>query len=660
MPKNDIGGFFVSLGLNADKDSFETGNKLVDTVANSFNKLIGAARNASVALAGTATVTGMVESSAYKTAEKIGISTEALDLWKASAKIAGVDANGLISAMGKLATVMGRMRIDGAGLEQFVKQLGELGLVADKVDIAKMLDMAPDELMTEIIRMAQEASAKAQEEAAEANKALQKSPNDADAKKRLKNARKEQQRISIIVGDILGDAGQDFYLELNRQGKTINEFLEGANRTRFTTAADNQKGADFVVEVNTLKTELESMGKLLGDSIGGELKQPLKDINNWLIENKESIVGGIDTIADIIGKIYNAVHNLKKDIDVYQDETGTGEVQAAIEVGARRIPGMNAYFAVQDYALWKLGYYTDNQYEALKNANTASLGKVNAPAKEQSGRKDADDYGSLTDYAEEPESDDTGASTFGAYRNRNKNAQTETKVLGAEPRKSPVLVTEEQTSKQTITTPKIGSQKQEKKKGFFASLIDSFNTKQTEESETNPVAKINDGIMRPDGTVTQVAPDDWVFAARNVGDIAKAFVPQNIVPEVPAVNIVQPEQRKIPTQDIGMDLRSEKTNMTTTTIINKLTPDYKKDIMPDTILNDLTAYIKSLSTTFIPKVPVQNTVPSEYVINQTINVSGSNDMPQILKQQAYKGTQNGLLQLMQQSSRRLQLMSGMR
>lgn len=76
MPKNDIGGFFVSLGLNADKHSFETGNKLIDTVANSFNKLIGAARNAAVVLAGTAIATGQVESAAYKTAEKIGISTD--------------------------------------------------------------------------------------------------------------------------------------------------------------------------------------------------------------------------------------------------------------------------------------------------------------------------------------------------------------------------------------------------------------------------------------------------------------------------------------------------------------------------------------------------------------------------------------------------------
>ena len=50
MPKNDIGGFFVSLGLALDKASFETGNRYIDGVTNGLNKLIGTARNAAVVL----------------------------------------------------------------------------------------------------------------------------------------------------------------------------------------------------------------------------------------------------------------------------------------------------------------------------------------------------------------------------------------------------------------------------------------------------------------------------------------------------------------------------------------------------------------------------------------------------------------------------------
>ena len=97
--------------------------------------------------------------------------------------------------------------------------------------------------------------------------------------------------------------------------------------------------------------------------------------------------------------------------------------------------------------------------------------------------------------------------------------------------------------------------------------------------------EMQDGIMRPDGTITKVAPDDWVFAAKNIGDMARAFIPQN-----------------------------------------------------------------------------NNTVsaPSEYSIVQNFTINGGNDMPQVIRQQAYRGTQEGLLQIMNESSRRLQLMSGTR
>lgn len=157
MAKNDIGGFFVSLGLNIDKDSFETGNRLIDDVGNSFNKVIGAARNAAAVLAGTAIATGAVESQTAKLAAEIGISTEALELWKATAKIAGVDANGLVGAMSNIANVVQRIKLDGAGLEDFAKKLGELGIVTENLDMEKLLNLSPDELMKEVYNYAHEA-----------------------------------------------------------------------------------------------------------------------------------------------------------------------------------------------------------------------------------------------------------------------------------------------------------------------------------------------------------------------------------------------------------------------------------------------------------------------------------------------------------------------
>lgn len=46
-----------------------------------------------------------------------------------------------------------------------------------------------------------------------------------------------------------------------------------------------------------------------------------------------------------------------------------------------------------------------------------------------------------------------------------------------------------------------------------------------ENVDLKSLQSMQDGIMRPDGTITRVAPDDWVFAARNVEDLAAAFLP---------------------------------------------------------------------------------------------------------------------------------------
>ena len=554
MPKNDIGGFFVSLGLNADKQSFETGNKLVDTVANSFNKLIGAARNAAVVLAGTAIASGAVESAAYKSAEKIGISTETLDLWKASAKIAGVNANSLVGAMGKLSDVMGRMRIDGAGLEQFTKKLGELGLVVDDIDIAKMLNMAPDELMTEIIRKAQEASAKAKKDIAEANKALANNPKDTAAQENLKNAQKEQRRISIIVGDILGEAGQDFYIELQRQGKTIDEFLTGAGRTVFTTAEDNQKGANFATEVNTLRAELESMGKLVGDSVGGILTPYLKKVNDWIQAHGDEIADKIRAIADGVGKL------VEKIVGIIQNE----KVQDA----------GNAVVTTMTAAKNTFSFVTADTEEEKQEAAE----KANAAIEELKGFKDKGGAAGL----------------LGAYATFVSDITDDAIGLIANIKQNRAEKKQRDVSEKALKGYFNRVNKDKVSKNEKLRIGDEISTSEAQryrdelgDKVAGKYIQLQDGIMRPNGTVAQVAPDDWVFAVRNVGDLARAFIPQTL-PQASAA------------------------------------------------------------------------APSSYTINQTFNISGSNDIPQVIREQAYRGTQNGLLQLMAQSSQRLQLMSGTR
>lgn len=450
----DIGGLFFRLGLDPDKNSFETGNKLIDSVGNNLNKLVGTARNATVALLGISVATGQVENASFKTATKLGMTTEALDKWKAAAKIAGVSADGLVSSMGDLAYTLNNIRADG--IEKYADSLADL-----KMGMQELQDENGNWLDTEeaYIRIIEHA---------------QKLYNETDD---------PQKRLQIInaLQKTIGGAGADFFIDITaHQGKSIRDFLIGAGQTVFTTPDSNKNAADFATEVNITKTSIESIMKLFGSEIGKELTPAARELNAFITTHKKDIVDGIKKAAEGIGLVAQETALILAKLLNWS----TSEKGKQFKEGVRDMFG-GAFGAVTD-----LG-------SAAKN-------------------------GSLDQWLFEDL----------PYRLN--------QMLGG-----------------------TGD--------IFKSLL--------------PTQKTEDGILRPDGTLTQVAPDDWVFAVRNVGDLAKAFIPQGMTAPAGA---------------------------------------------------------------------------SEYVINQTFNISGSSDLPQVLRQQAYNGTQEGLMQIMAQSSRRLQLMPGTR
>ena len=453
MAKNDIGGFFVSLGLNPDKNSFETGSKLIDNVTNGLNKLIGTARNAAVVLTGTAVASGVLATQSVHTADLIGTSAEKLNIWRAAAKIAGADANGLIGSISKLSNVMNHMTIDGSGLEAYAEQLGFLGL-----SIQDLMNIDPADAMQKILETAQG---------------------------KLDGTNESKMRTTTIVQDLLGDAGAQLFVELTRTNQSIADFLEGAEATQYQTDKGMNDAADFNAEVQKLRVAGESILSSIGNDIAGALIGPARTLNQWLTDHKTDISNGIE-------KIGAATEKLVSKIGDWWDKNGD------------KVLGTLEY--MRDQVALIIGFLASEKGKGLKKSlesiweTTVEMGK-------------AIWQGRATD------------------------------------------------------VPALWMQGME---GIWDGL------KQT--------VGVEDGIIRPDGHVTPIASDDWVFAARDVSDLAKAFIPQ------------------------GMSVNT----------------------------------------------------PAEYSIVQNFTITGSNDIPQVLKQQAYRGTQEGLLAVLDQSSRRLQMMSGTR
>lgn len=149
-------------------------------------------------------------------------------------------------------------------------------------------------------------------------------------------------------------------------------------------------------------------------------------------------------------------------------------------------------------------------------------------------------------------------------------------------------------------------------------------------AQVNSTKKINDGIVRPDGVVTQVAPDDWVLAARDMGDLAAAFQPEE------TANIAG--QKNTPEQ-VG----------------NKAPA-----IFDNSVFKEITESINKMAAAIKPQIMPHSAGPVEVLINQSFTISGSNDIPQVIKQQAYKGTYDGLSEVISRAGTRMQLMPGLK
>lgn len=474
----DLGGLFFQLGLIPDKNSFETGYRLIDGTVNKFSMLIGTARNAANVMQAFATDAGKTDSALYKASMRLGLTAETLSTWKAAAKIAEVSAEGLVSSIGELDYALNNIRSEG--FAKYADQLSKIGMSMDMLKDKEGKWLSGDKAVKKILEYTLE-----QYNAAETEEA--------------------KKQIGYGLYDALGGAVYDLFAELVRTGKSPDELLATAGSTQFQTNESMNKGSNFITEWNTFQESLKSIAGLLGDETGGALTEQMKNVNTWLDENGENIRAAIENIAGFVKKIADRVAPYTGDL-----ATGiTALLAGDFNTANKAFSDMGLQVTADT-----VGALLGISKEELVDKNQAAL--AISSYKAQMGY----DFNEWMPYDELPPDLKAAFDKF---------------------------------AKKSLGHYKLGG-------------------------------AIKDGIMRPDGTVTHVAPDDWVFAARNLGDLARAFIPQN--------------------------LTAAGGNM-------------------------------------------------ELSIVQNFTINGGSDMPQVLRQQAYQGTQDALT-LMQQSSTRLQLMSGTR
>ena len=611
------GGFFYSVKAVVDKASFDSGRQELAKLEQSGKRLIAGFTAAGAALVGAAKIAGNVAQSELKAARSIGVSTDALSKWKTAANIAGASANGLIGAMAGIENKMQHLKTGTVDMN-LAKNLGLMG-----IGYGDFADMDAEDRMKAVFSRA--------------------------------DSMDDQKLAATLVGDILGQAGREYYDSLKLSGKTLEQQLKEAQSLNFMTEKNRKEAAAFASEFNAVKEAGKSIVQLIGSDIAAELTPLARKIKTYLMTNRDAIQRGISGIAKGAGSVFNAIAGaigkvapfVEKLIDKFG---GLDKVIIKLGVGfgamklmqfAGGLKSMISGLNLLKLALGGLsrGLMAGGLFLVLEDlmyyfaGGESLIGRVLPKIKEFSKNLGIDEK--LTVAMENFKKTITSEAFQSAMKNLGdflkfiggnvvqaaadqiKNLAEALNALFSGDWKSAIngvggmgeatgnflgaLLTgknyddlKKQKEAALAALQAVAKEAEYGRFGFIKKKNFEDYSPETQELVNKAGGKknfpqyINDGVIRPDGRTIGISPDDWVFAAKNVEDMASAFIPRGLI-----------------------------TN------------------------NSMSA-------------------PATYVINQSFTVNGGNATPQAVRAEAYKGTSAALQANLKNAARIIQLMPGTR
>lgn len=500
---SELGEFALKLGIKTDQDAFEKASRSIDKVTTNVSRLLGvvkAAATVKTALTGFDLI--KLESSSLHVASALGISTRALESWKVAAKIAGVNTSGLIQGMDTLDQKFRSIKRGIAPDESLVKNLNLMGL-----NYLDLMDMEADDRTRMILK-----------------KAL---------------GMKDSKLAQDYVRDILGPAAADFFRAVKDGKQTLDERLLSAANMVYTTPESKSKALGFVEEANTVFAQLSGLSSLAGSELGGALTPLLENVNKFFKDNGADIAqkitgfaNGLGTLVPVVSKF--AGESIKTGVKLVGDLAGavtsllTGDWEKTGENLKKFFQDLNGGIGTlmgatsTDVLVEKTEQVTNTFFDkeatlGQKVASLFSLGVAQAGYMFNILSGKDEDYNNMK-----------------ALEANMKSVSPKYLLGGSKGQKLSDYAPELQTQ---IIDALNNNPIAEGMIGYLVTDLykSHFNSK-------NPAGQrfIKDGIIRPNGQVTQVAPDDWVFAARNIGDMAAAFIPHNLkTPAQTAITINQ-------------------------------------------------------------------------------------------------------------------------
>lgn len=601
--------FVVKVRSLVDKASFSESINAIEKLEQSSKKLLHGIAGIATAVIGSATIAGNVAQEELKMARSIGVSSEALSSFKIACNIAGASANGLIGALSSLETKMQHLKTGTVDLN-LAKNLGMLG-----VGYGDFADMDSESRMRTVFNQA--------------------------------NQMEDQQLAATLVGDILGQAGKDYYESLKLSGKSLDQQLAEAKKLNFVTNQQRKEAAIFSAEVKGIKEAGKSIAMSLGSEIASALTPVAKKIKTYLIENRDKIQKGIQGIGNTVRSVVNAISGIIEKVgpviqslvdrfgglDKIIVKVGVGfasmklvkivggvkQLISSVGLLKTALGGLKgivfgkfltsvfddimAHFnggrsGIIDILIPKLKLLKkelgfDDSMDSLKTSLMSAWEAIKGIVKSlgdailkltgcRNGAElfekalkgalgfiqtTAEIFGSVADAFTEAFSDDEKEKKNAQYRNFQRGKETARKFAGVtysetdpggmannsrniDPAKQAQwaedlyvlksLIEEERARRkkkplQGITSGEIKNSNNEYLIRSYNAFVSKYGglgldkeIKDTPPVKKGALEKVNDGIIQPGGKVTQVAPDDWVFAVKNIQDLAGALMPSTV------------------------------------------------------------------------------------------------------------------------------------
>ena len=555
MSDESIGGFFVDLGIKTD-GSIEKGIGQFEGLTNSVSRLIGTIRNVSAASFALATVTSTMETAELHAAELLNTNAETLTMWKIAATTATADSKGFISSLTSLEEKMQGLKFGKVdqGLAESLSRLN--------IGYQQLADMDLTQRVKLIFVRATE---------------LQ-----------------DQDQAERLIGQILGDSGMKMFNYMKLQGVSLDELLLNAQQSVFTDTESKIKAMSFTSELNALKSSLKELSALTGSELGGIFEPLVAGLNDLIQKHHDLIQSGIidtfgkikeeaDKLEPTIDKLAKSFEELVKNVTKSENfQTGLDKLKnGLIEFGADSsklimdsFQGPIDFLAKLAAGDWKGAWESYTNFYKTMNDDVKNIFDASEQTEDYTrvnniidGFKTSlfknPDYSKLNDFAK-----NNIAQYYAIYGTLN----------GLK-----------------LDNPDMSDIK--KRASAFNKYKETSTSNTTGEDAWNRIISnsIDDGIVKPNGEIIKISPDDWVFAMKDPTNLTGGISPESI--------------KSLVSKSVGS---------------------------------------------------IQNNVTENITVNQTFNITGTNNLPQTIKQQAQKGIYDGEGDLLQKSSTRLQMMSGIK